>query len=236
MPNPDEKIVKLHELSERRQSQAAAQEAGGPPAAKAEPTNQQASPSVDAFSWGKRAPNILTVLRILAVPVFVFLLTNPTQQSRLWATAIFVLASLTDWLDGYLARIYQAESILGTLLDPLADKVLVTAALVMLAADSGDMKVPAWIVVAMLSRDLLVTGLRSLAAVKGTVVSASRAAKHKTAWTMVAIVFLLVGGNYTIFSNQVNFHSVGMLALWIALILSVFSGLEYAIKLRRMFL
>lgn len=192
--------------------------------------------AADGESWGKKAPNILTVMRILAVPFFVFLLTDPSPQSRLWATAIFLLASFTDWLDGYLARIYKAESILGTLLDPLADKVLVTAALVMLAAEGGELRVPAWLVVIILARDLLVSGLRSLAAVQGIVVAASRAAKHKTAWTMVAIVFLLVGQTYQIYGTEVNFHVVGMIVLWGAVVLSVASGLDYAIKLRRVFL
>ena len=113
----------------------------------------------------------------------------PRPQSNLWATAIFIIASLTDWLDGYIARLYQAETILGTLLDPLADKVLVMAALVMLAAAPSGPRVAAWMVVVLLAREFLVTGLRSLAAVKGTVVPASRWAKHKTAWTLIAIIF-----------------------------------------------
>ncbi len=232
MQTPEDKIVRLHDVSEKRSSAASVH-----PTTSASNDAQATSAAAEQdYSWGKRAPNILTVLRILAVPVFVVLLIDPTPQSRLWATAIFLAASFTDWLDGYLARIYQAETILGTLLDPLADKVLVTAALVMLAAEPGDMRVPAWVVVTILARDLLVSGLRSLAAVKGTIVAASRAAKHKTAWTMVAIVFLLIGQTYTFYGTAVNFHVVGMLVLWGALFLSVASGLEYAIKLRRMFL
>lgn len=184
---------------------------------------------------GKRAPNVLTFLRILAVPLFVFLLIDPTPQANLWATAIFIVASLTDWLDGYIARIYKAESILGTLLDPLADKVLVMAALVMLASGSSEPRVPAWMVVVILAREFLVSGLRSLAAVKGTVVPASRWAKHKTAWTMVAIVFLLVHEPYKIFSMLVNFHLAGMVFLWLALFFTVTTGVDYAIKLRKMF-
>ena len=86
-------------------------------------------------------------MRLLAVPVFVFLLIDPTPASSLWATGIFIAASVTDWLDGYLARIYHAESILGTLLDPLADKILVMSALVMLASVTTEPRVPAWMVV-----------------------------------------------------------------------------------------
>jgi CDP-diacylglycerol--glycerol-3-phosphate 3-phosphatidyltransferase len=185
---------------------------------------------------GRRAPNILTFLRLLAVPVFVFLLIHPTPQSNLWATAIFVIASVTDWLDGYIARIYKAESILGTLLDPVADKILVMAALVMLSSSGPGARVQAWMTVCLLAREFLVSGLRSLAAVKGTVVAASRFAKHKTAWTMLAIVFLLVDGTYRIFGASVDFHFYGTVFLWIALAFSLSTGLDYAIKLRKMFL
>lgn len=248
MQNRDEKIVKLHDVNAGRPPRAATSEGQSQAIENEHPVSDsqnsghnsgqssgKESSAPEAESWGKKAPNVLTVLRILAVPFFVFLLTSPTPQSRLWATAIFLGASLTDWLDGYLARIYKAESILGTLLDPVADKVLVTAALVMLSAEGGELRVPAWIVVVILSRDLLVSGLRSLAAVRGTVVAASRAAKHKTAWTMVAIAFLLVGQTYQIYGTEVNFHVVGMIVLWVSLFLSIISGLDYAIKLRRMF-
>ncbi len=204
--------------------------------------NTQSSTSHEGYrnNWsdevGKRAPNILTLFRILCVPVFVFLLIDPTPTGSLWATAIFVVASVTDWLDGFLARIYKAESILGTLLDPLADKILVTAALVMLAAVPMEPRVPAWIVVVLLAREMVVSGLRSMAAIKGIVVSASRFAKHKTAWTMLAIVFLLVDHPYEIFGLLVNFHFCGMVFLWVALLFSVGTGLSYAIRLRSLFL
>ena len=185
---------------------------------------------------GRRAPNALTILRILLVPVFIILLLNPTPTSGLWATVIFIGASITDWLDGYLARMYKAESIFGTLFDPLADKILTMAALVMLCAVPNEPRVPAWMVVALLSREMLVSALRSLAAVKGTIVPASRFAKHKTAWTMVAIVFLLINEPYEIFGVLVDFHFSGMVFLWIALAFSVGTGIAYANQLKRMFL
>ena len=202
--------------------------------------NAASNDSQNSEPWqdqvGKKLPNLLSILRILAVPIFVFLLIDPTPTSRLWATFIFVVASITDWLDGYIARAYKAESILGTLLDPLADKVLVMAALVMLAAVPAEPRVPAWIVVVLLAREFLVTGLRSLAAVKGTVVPASRWAKHKTAWTIIAIIALLVDEPYVVFGLLVNFYLAGMVFLWIALILSVATGLDYAVRLRKVFL
>lgn len=184
---------------------------------------------------GKRVPNYLTYLRILAVPVFVWLLSDPTPQGNLWATLIFVVASVTDWLDGYIARLYKAESILGTLLDPLADKVLVMAALVMLAASTSEPRVPAWIVVVILGREFLLSGLRSLAAVKGSVVASSRWAKHKTAWTMLAIFFLLIDEPYSVFGMLINFHLAGMVFLYLALFFTVTTGVDYAVKLRKVF-
>lgn len=184
---------------------------------------------------GRKAPNVLTMLRILAVPIFVVLLIDPTPRSSLWAAAVFIVASLTDWLDGYLARLYHAESILGTLLDPLADKILVMAALVMLSAIHFEPRVPAWMVVLLLSREMIVTGLRSVAAVQGTVVAASRWAKHKTAWTMIAIIFLLINEPYEILGVLVDFHVAGMVFLWIALLFSLATGIAYGVNLRQMF-
>lgn len=185
---------------------------------------------------GRRAPNILTGLRFFAVPFFVWLLIDPTPASKLWATLLFLVASLTDWLDGYLARIYKAESILGKMLDPLADKILVMAALVMLAAVMTTPRVPAWMVVVLLSREMIISGLRSIAALSGVVVAASDIAKHKTAWTMLAIMFLVVDEPYVVFGVPVDFHLTGMVFLWFALILSVGSGIGYAVSLRKVFL
>jgi CDP-diacylglycerol--glycerol-3-phosphate 3-phosphatidyltransferase len=186
-------------------------------------------------NYGKKLPNALTILRILLVPVFVLLLVDPSPYMSLWACAIFIFASFTDWLDGYIARAFNAQSILGTLLDPLADKVLVMAALVMLTANVSEPRVPAWIVVALLAREFMVTGLRSLAAIQGIVVAASEIAKHKTAWTFIAIVCLLVKEPYKVFDSLIDFHKAGMVFLWLALILSVYSGIQYAIDLRKVY-
>lgn len=186
-------------------------------------------------SIGKSIPNTLTFIRILIIPVFVLLLIDPSPYYSLWATLIFILASFTDWLDGYIARAFDAQSILGTMLDPLADKILVMAALIMLAANVNEPRVPAWIVVTLLSREFLVTGLRSLAAVKGIVVPASEIAKHKTAWTFIAIVCLLIKEPYKVFNTLIDFHRAGITFLWIALLLSVFSGFKYLYDLKRVF-
>lgn len=201
-------------------------------------SNQEAKAADSHWSdeVGKRAPNILTGLRFLLVPVFVILLIDPTPPASLWATIIFIFAALTDWLDGYLARLYHAESILGTVLDPLADKILVMAALVMLTAVPEDQRVPAWMVVVLLSREMIITGLRSLAAIQSIVVPASELAKHKTAWTFIAIVSLLIGDTYEIFGHVIDFHLAGMVFLWIALVLAIVSGFEYGVRLRKIFL
>lgn len=183
---------------------------------------------------GKRAPNYLTFLRFLLVPVFVLLMVDPTPHTSLWATVLFIFAAFTDWLDGYLARVFQAESILGKVLDPLADKILVTAALVMLV--QAPQHVPSWMVVVLLSREMVITGLRSLAALKGIVVPASELAKHKTAWTFIAIVALLIGEPYFFFGVLVDFYRSGLVFLWIAMILSVVSGAQYTVQLKSVFL
>ncbi|MDR2337337.1 MAG: CDP-diacylglycerol--glycerol-3-phosphate 3-phosphatidyltransferase [Deltaproteobacteria bacterium] len=182
----------------------------------------------------KYLPNFLTILRILMVPFFVFILIPPTSQfGNIIAVSIFIIASFTDWLDGYLARAFKAESVIGKMMDPLADKVLVLAALIMLSA-GPDPRVPAWITVILISRDVIITGLRSLAAFKGEIVSAIMLAKYKTATTMLGITFLLVGGTYSAFGIQVNFKEVGNFIIWIALILSLVSATQYFIKLRKL--
>lgn len=180
-----------------------------------------------------RLPNILTGLRMLAVPVFVVLLIDPSPRSSLWAAGIFIVASFTDWLDGYLARLYQAQSNFGTLMDPLADKVLVMAALVMLVSFPIGRQVPSWMVAVLLAREMIINGLRSLAIEQGIVVAASRFAKHKTAWTMLGLSCLLIGEVYPVFGVLVDFHRSGMVFLWIALFFSVTTGIHYTWSLRR---
>jgi CDP-diacylglycerol--glycerol-3-phosphate 3-phosphatidyltransferase len=152
----------------------------------------------------------------------------------LCSAAVFLLASVTDWLDGYIARAYDAESILGKLLDPLADKILVMSALVMLAAHPMGPKVPTWVVVILLAREFLVMGLRSLAAVKGSVVAASYWAKQKTGWTLAGITCLLIDRSYAFLGLELNFHFIGTLLIFLALILSVVSGTQYALRFKRL--
>jgi CDP-diacylglycerol--glycerol-3-phosphate 3-phosphatidyltransferase len=182
----------------------------------------------------KYLPNFLTILRILMVPFFVFILVPPTSKlGNIIAVSIFIVASVTDWLDGYLARAFKAESVIGKMMDPLADKILVLAALIMLSA-GPEPRIPAWITVVLISRDVIITGLRSLAAFKGEVVSAIILAKYKTATTMVGIIFLLLDGTYSAFGISVTFREVGNCIIWIALVLSLVSAAQYFIKLRKL--
>ncbi len=186
-----------------------------------------------AFHKNKQyLPNILTFSRFLLVPFLVVVLIPPTHQmGNLIATIIFIIASLTDWLDGYLARAFKAETIIGKMMDTLADKVLVLAVLIMLSS-GADPRVPAWLAVVLISRDVIITGLRSLAALKGIIVSPIKLAKYKTASTMLAIVFLLIDDTYSYFGITVEFREVGNYILWIALVLSIVSAVQYFIDLR----
>jgi CDP-diacylglycerol---glycerol-3-phosphate 3-phosphatidyltransferase len=172
------------------------------------------------------APNVLTFLRIAAVPLLVYLLTFQGPIPSAIAAGVFFLATVTDFLDGYLARIYDTVTNLGTFLDPLADKLLVTAALIMLAATPRMPRVPAWIVVVLVSREILVTGLRAVAASRGRIIPADELGKYKMALQAIALHGLLV--HYTYF--HVNFFAAGMFVLWIATVVTVWSGGEYFLQ------
>ena len=161
----------------------------------------------------------LTVARILAVPVVVILFAWPFQNHAYWATAVFCLAMTTDWLDGRLARRHGRTSALGTLLDPIADKVLVLATLVMLIAENV---VPAWMVAAIVVREVLVTGLRQAAIERGVVLAARDLGKLKT-WAQA--IAAAVGGFAAAGAWS---SSVAWWALLVAVVLTWVSGLDYA--------
>jgi CDP-diacylglycerol---glycerol-3-phosphate 3-phosphatidyltransferase len=171
-------------------------------------------------------PNILTLIRIATVPLLVYLLTFPGPVPSAIAAGIFLAATVTDFLDGYIARNYGSGTDLGKFLDPLADKLVVSAALIMLAAIPRSPRVPAWIVVVLVSREILVTGLRAVAATEGRIIAAEDLGKYKMALQSIAVQGLLV--HYTYF--HIDFFAGGMFILWIALALSVWSGIEYFVK------
>ncbi len=176
-------------------------------------------------------PNGLTYLRLLLVPVFVLLMIDPAPGMVYIATLIFVFASLTDYLDGYIARAYSVVSDTGKLLDPLADKILVMAALVMLVAQRSDIDgapwVPAWMVVLLLARELWVTGLRAVAAGRGVVMGASQSGKIKSLFQMAAIALLLLHYPVRIFGVVLSPQLLGVNLLLVSLAFSLWSAGEY---------
>lgn len=171
-------------------------------------------------------PNLLTSIRMLLLPALLVLyLLNPEPEvvnAWTWAfTSVFVLASLTDFLDGFIARRYDLVTTTGKFLDPLADKLLVLLALLILQEMAI---IPLWTVFLIVSREFLVTGIRLQAVQKGIVIAASQLGKAKTFVTLIGMTFL--------FLTVLN---VGLILYYIALALTVVSGLEYAYKNRLIF-
>ena len=167
----------------------------------------------------RSAPNIVTMGRILAVPVVVVLLFFPGKTPSFFAAFIFFWACVTDYLDGYLAR-RKGVTDLGKFLDPLADKLLVNATMIMLIPLE---RIPAWMVVVIISREMAVTGLRGIASADGEVFSASILAKYKTTFQMFAIGFLLLHYEYF----NVNMQAVGYFFFVIAVVITIVSGVDY---------
>jgi len=168
--------------------------------------------------------NMLTMARVFAVPVIVVLLSiehsYETRITTYLATGLFILASLTDMADGYIARRQNLITNLGKFLDPLADKLLIGSVLIMLVELGW---VPAWIVVVIICRELAVTGMRGVAADKGVVIAADRFGKLKTIVQSIALVPLLL--HYPFLG--LNPQPIGMALLYVALVLTVFSGGNY---------
>ena len=170
-------------------------------------------------------PNSLTLLRIFLVPVLVtVLLTKKSGHGLLIGTGIFGLAVLTDYLDGYLARRRRQVTRLGTLLDPIADKLLTTAAFIALV----DLKaVPAWVVLIIVGREIVVTGLRNIASSRGVLIPASALGKGKMVLQVVAIFGLLGGLRYEVLRLP------GMILLWLAVVVAMVSAGAYIESFRR---
>ncbi|MCL1982042.1 MAG: CDP-diacylglycerol--glycerol-3-phosphate 3-phosphatidyltransferase [Clostridiales bacterium] len=170
-------------------------------------------------------PNKLTIGRVLAVPVLIVTLMLGHYYA---AAAIFALASLTDMLDGMIARKYGLVTNFGKIMDPLADKLLVMSALVCLV-ELGD--VPGWMAIVVLAREFTVTGLRSVAAAEGVVIAAGATGKVKTILQMAAITAILL--------RNWPFCLIGMpvaeILLWAAVVMTVVSGIEYIVKNKQVF-
>lgn len=175
-------------------------------------------------------PNILTYARIIAVPLVVlcFFLEGRLQSSdaaRWGAVAIFLIASITDFFDGYLARMWKQTSTIGRMLDPIADKLLVSACLLLLAADGTIAGWTLWAAIIILCREILVSGLREYLAELKVSVPVSRLAKWKTTIQMIAIAFLLLGpaGDEIVPIVTVS----GIILLWIAALITLYTGWDY---------
>jgi CDP-diacylglycerol---glycerol-3-phosphate 3-phosphatidyltransferase len=175
-------------------------------------------------------PNILTGLRFALIPVLIVLFSvEQTTTIELVTFAVFVIAALTDLVDGYFARKYKIETILGKLMDPLADKVLVATALIMLIPLG---RIPAWVCLLIICREIIITGFRGLAASTGVVVSAGHMGKIKSNFQYFGIGFLV----FPLGVLPIPFlHQIGQILLYISLVMAVWSGIDYFYNLRNIF-
>ncbi len=172
-------------------------------------------------------PNRLTLLRIVAIPGIIILLHFPGKMTTLAAAMVFSIAAITDWLDGYWARRCGLVSNLGKVMDPVADKLLVSSSFIMLTYHGW---VPAWVVCVIIGRELAVTGLRNVIAEKGEDLSASMLGKYKTGFQISAIIPLLLHFPYL----GIRFHAIGTVFLWLALFFTIWSGADYFIRYRKL--
>jgi CDP-diacylglycerol--glycerol-3-phosphate 3-phosphatidyltransferase len=174
------------------------------------------------------APNLMTLGRIALIPVFLWLLAYENRRNSFIAAAIFAVAALTDWVDGWLARISNKITTLGKFLDPLADKLIVLSALVMLLRLG---RVPVWVVVLILAREFLISGLRTIAVSEGLVITASQGGKWKTSLQLTAIICLMLHYHYPIDwmagTWMTDFHAAGLVLIYLSLVPGVASAIEY---------
>lgn len=171
-------------------------------------------------------PNVLTYARIAAVPALVASLFWLVGDAARWsAFVIFVAAAITDWLDGYLARAWEQQSTLGRMLDPIADKLIVGAALLMLVHDNTIQGFSIWAAVIILSREILVSGLREFLAELNVKVHVTELAKWKTTVQMVALAVLLAGPAADKIAPGTTL--TGLVFLWLAAILTLWTGFDY---------
>ncbi|WP_240193540.1 CDP-diacylglycerol--glycerol-3-phosphate 3-phosphatidyltransferase [Desulfobulbus alkaliphilus] len=176
-------------------------------------------------------PNMITGSRfILSGCLMLLLLQEQTIPLALLSCLVFTVAAVSDWVDGYFARRYEAITVLGKLMDPLADKVLVATALIMLIP-SG--KLPAWVALIILWREIIVTGLRGAASSSGIVVAASNLGKLKSTLQYIGLGILI----FPLGVLPIPYlHHIGMAIMYLALLLTIWSGADYFYKLRRLFL
>ena len=180
----------------------------------------------------KKIPNILTIGRIILVPFFVLAFYLPGFYGDLTAFAIFVIASFTDFLDGMLARMMGEESKLGELLDPVADKIIVATALILLVMDGTIRHYEVIAAIIILTREILISGLREFLAKGQIKLPVSNLAKLKTFLQMLAIALLLTGetGNKILNFQDYNAQTIGIILLWLSAFLTLYTGYDYLRK------
>ena len=180
----------------------------------------------------KKIPNILTIGRIIIVPFFFFFFYLPGFYGDLTAFALFVIASFTDFLDGMLARMMGEESKLGELLDPIADKIIVATALILLVMDGTIRHYEVIAAIIILTREILISGLREFLARGQIKLPVTNLAKLKTFLQMVAISLLLTGetGNKILNFQDYNAQTIGIILLWLSAFLTLYTGYEYLRK------
>ena len=180
----------------------------------------------------KKIPNILTIGWIIIVPFFVLAFYLPGFYGDFTALILFVVASFTDFLDGMLARMMREESKLGELMDPIADKIIVAAALILLVMDGTIRNYEVIAAIIILTREILISGLREFLAKGQIKLPVSNLAKLKTVLQMVAISLLLTGetGNKILNFQDYNAQTIGMILLWLSAILTLYTGYEYLRK------
>ena len=171
-------------------------------------------------------PNTITLTRISVAPFLFFLLMSPGPFWSLVLAALFVIASITDLLDGFIARKYNLITTMGKFLDPLADKLIVNTAMILMIPIG---RIDAWIVVMIIMRDLIVDGIRSIASSEGIYIQASVLGKQKTLAQIIAVTALMI--HYPFFG--LDAHFVGTVVLYVALLLTIYSGLDYFVKFYR---
>ena len=180
----------------------------------------------------KKIPNILTIGRIIIVPFFVLAFYLPGFYGDLTALILFIIASFTDFLDGMLARMLGQESKLGELLDPIADKIIVATALILLVMDGTIQNYEVIAAIIILTREILISGLREFLAKGQIKLPVSNLAKLKTVLQMVAIGLLLSGdtGNKIINFEDYNAQTIGIILLWLSAAITLFTGYDYLRK------
>jgi len=172
-------------------------------------------------------PNVLSLVRILLVPPLVVVLLTKIPGKEWWGLGLFLLAAVMDFLDGYLARRRKQVTRLGTLLDPAADKILMSAAFISLV-ELG--LAPAWMVVVIIARELSVSSLRSFASAEGLVIPSGLSGKVKTVVQIVAVALLII------YNQLGEFRHLAPISLWVAMAVTVYSGVEYFLRFGRLIL